>query len=197
MCRGLVISLAVCYHFVSFEVGEAQRMAGSSGTAVGLSHPFAPIIDAHSRVLVLGSFPSVKSRERGFYYGHPQNRFWAVLAALCAQAVPRTADEKGALLLCNGIALWDVLAGCDILGSSDARITNPRPNDIAALCGRAPIERVYLNGKKAGELYTRFIKDVPLPAVVLPSTSPANAAWSLARLIEAWSAVIDKRGGKC
>ncbi len=162
--------------------------------SVGLVHPFEPVWDKGSRILVLGSFPSVASRENGFYYGHTRNRFWAVLAALCGCNVPQTIPDKTALLKRGGIALWDVLSGCDIEGSSDASIRNAMPNDIAALCRKAPIERIFLNGRKAGDIFARTVgKSIDLPAEVLPSTSPANAAKSLESLIEAWGAAIGMR----
>ena len=160
-------------------------------TLLHVEHPFEPVSDERSRVLVLGSFPSVRSREEGFYYGHPQNRFWRVLALLVQCDVPATIDEKRELLLCHGIALWDVLKRCDVRGSSDASIRNAEPNDIAALLGRTRIQKIYCNGRKAGELYARYAETaVGMPAVVLPSTSPANAAWSLQRLALVWREVI-------
>lgn len=159
-----------------------------------ISHPFEPVYDGSSRVLVLGSFPSVASREQSFYYGHPQNRFWRVAAALCKRPVPQTTDEKLLLLHENRIALWDVISVCDITGSSDASIRNARPNDIAWLVSRAPIEKILLNGRRAGELYAKLTgASVSLPYAVLPSTSPANASWSLQRLLEAWAQLADAR----
>ena len=133
----------------------------------------------------------MRSREEGFYYGHPQNRFWRVLAALLGTDAPQTIDEKRVMLLQNHIALWDVLARCDIVGSSDQSIRRAEPNDIAALIRRTGITRVFANGSKAGALYERYAAEsCGMPAAVLPSTSPANAAWSLQRLIEAWRVVI-------
>ena len=151
-------------------------------------HTIAPVYDENSRILILGSFPSVKSREAAFFYGHPQNRFWRVLAAVLGEEAPQTAAEKKSLLLRHGVALWDVIASCDIVGSSDASIRNVRPADIGRVTGVAPIERVVCNGAAAGRLYRRHLEPVTgLPATVLPSTSPANAAWSLDRLIGRWS----------
>lgn len=159
-------------------------------------HPFKPEWDERSRVLVLGTFPSVKSREDGFYYGHPRNRFWPVLAAVLGAPVPAGVAEKRALLRRGGVALWDVLERCDIAGSSDQSIRLPIPNDIAGLLRRAPIERVFLNGQKAGALYQRYCASLcGLPATVLPSTSPANASWSLERLAEAWRVLAPGRTG--
>ena len=155
-----------------------------------LSHPFPPVYDENARVLILGSFPSVKSREQGFFYGHPQNRFWRVLAAVFGDPFPETVPERRALLLRRGVALWDVVAACEITGSSDASIRGAAVNDLRPILEAAPIRAIYVNGQTAGKLYKRF--DEPLlgrPAVILPSTSPANAAWSLERLAEAWRVI--------
>ena len=152
-----------------------------------LAHPFPPVCDENSRVLILGSFPSVKSREQGFFYGHPQNRFWRVLAAVFGDEVPMTVPERRAFLLRHGIALWDVLAACEIRGSADASIRAAQANDLTPILKAAPIHAIFANGQTAGKLYRKY--DEPLlriPAVALPSTSPANASWSLERLIEAW-----------
>ncbi len=151
-------------------------------------HTFAPVFDEASEILVLGSFPSVKSREQGFYYGHPRNRFWNVLTAVYGGAVPRSIAEKTAFLHRNKIALWDVIESCEITGSSDASIKNAAGNDLDVILSAAPIRAIFANGKTAGELYRRLL----LPrfgreVTVLPSTSPANAAFSLERLVEAWA----------
>ena len=152
-----------------------------------ISHTFMPVYDESSKALILGSFPSVKSREQGFYYGHPQNRFWKVLAAVCGCEVPKTIEEKKAMLLANHIAIWDVIDSCDIIGSSDSSIKNVVPADIAGLLSKTKIDRIFVNGKTAGNLYKKFSeKSTGIPAVVLPSTSPANAACSLEKLIEVW-----------
>lgn len=153
-------------------------------------HPIPPVYDAHSTVLILGSFPSVKSRETGFFYGHAQNRFWRVTAAVFGCPVPATIPEKRAFLLGNRIALWDVLAACDIDGSADASIRDVCPNDLAPILAAAPITRIFTNGAAADALYTRYLlQTVGIPAVRLPSTSPANAEWSLERLIDAWRVI--------
>lgn len=153
-------------------------------------HPIPPVYDAHSTVLILGSFPSVKSRETGFFYGHAQNRFWRVTAAVFGCPVPATIPEKRAFLLKNRIALWDVLAACDIDGSADASLRDVCPNDLAPILAAAPITRIFTNGAAADALYTRYLlQTVGIPAVRLPSTSPANAAWSLERLIDAWRVI--------
>lgn len=153
-----------------------------------ISHTFMPVFDESSELLILGSFPSVKSREQGFYYGHPQNRFWKVLAAVCGCELPCTIAEKKELLLANHIAIWDVIDSCDIIGSSDSSIKNVVPADIAGILTKTQITRIYANGKTAGNLYEKFSKEkTGMEITVLPSTSPANAAFSLERLIECWS----------
>ncbi len=155
-----------------------------------LSHQFEPVYDEKSRVLILGTFPSVKSRENNFYYGHPQNRFWKVLAAVMDASVPGTVEEKKEFLLKNGIAIWDVIASCDIVGSSDSSIRNVVPADIGRILNAAPIRTVYANGGKAYELYQKYsYPQTGREIVKLPSTSPANAAWSLERLTQAWSVI--------
>jgi len=156
-----------------------------------ISHTFLPVYDESSEILILGSFPSVKSREQGFYYGHPQNRFWKVLAAVCGCEVPQTIEEKKSILLTNHIAIWDVIDSCDIIGSSDNSIKNVVPADIAGLLSKTKITRVFVNGKTAGNLYKKFSEETTkIPAVILPSTSPANAAYSLEKLIEVWKSEL-------
>ena len=169
-----------------------------------ISHGFDPVFDERSRVLVLGSFPSVLSREHRFYYGNPRNRFWHVMAGVLGEREPATDDIAGkrALLLRHGVALWDVIESCDVRGSSDASIRNVVPVDVARITGVAPIRAVFCNGGTAGRLYARWLEPVTgLPAVTLPSTSPANAAWSAERLAARWreallAALVDaERGG--
>ena len=153
-------------------------------------HPISPVFDARSEILILGSFPSVKSREEGFFYGHPQNRFWRVLAAVLSCEIPRTVEEKRAMLLENHIALWDVIGSCEIEGSSDASIRSVVPNEIERLLSQTKIRRVFVNGKTAEKYYNRYLRErLAMEATCLPSTSPANAAWSLDRLIAAWQIV--------
>ena len=155
-----------------------------------LNHPFGPLYDESSRVLILGSFPSVKSREQNFFYGHPQNRFWKVVSAIFGQPVPQTIEEKKQLILGNGLALWDSIASCEITGSSDSSIRNARANDIRIILDSCNIERIYCNGRKSHELYKKYIEpQTGREAVCLPSTSPANAQWTLERLIEEWSVI--------
>lgn len=156
-----------------------------------LIHPFSPIFDSNSSLLVLGSFPSVKSREHSFYYGHPQNRFWHVIALICNASVPNTIEEKTTLLLKNHIALWDVIASCEVLGSSDSSIRNVIPNDLSEIFQTADIQNVYCNGSKAWGLYQRYsASKYHKDAVRLPSTSPANAAWTLDKLTAVWSSAL-------
>ncbi|MBQ6440562.1 MAG: DNA-deoxyinosine glycosylase [Mogibacterium sp.] len=161
-----------------------------------LQHPFGPLFNENSRVLILGSFPSVKSREQNFFYGHPQNRFWRVIAAVFKQPVPQSIEEKKQLILTNGLALWDSIASCEINGSSDASIRNARANDIGIILDNCNIKYIYCNGRKSHELYCRYIEpETGRGAVCLPSTSPANAQWTLEKLIEAWSVISGLSGG--
>ena len=153
-------------------------------------HPIPPFFNTESRILILGSFPSVKSREMLFFYGHPQNRFWRVTAAVFGDEAPQTIEEKKAFLKRNRIALWDVIASCDITGSSDASIKNVTPNDLTVILNHAPIEMIFVNGRTAEKMYQKYIADViGRDAVCLPSTSPANAAWSFEKLVEAWGVI--------
>ena len=155
-------------------------------------HSIAPVYSQNSRILILGSFPSVRSREVGFFYGHPQNRFWRVLSSLLGEAVGQTVDEKKSFLLTHGIALWDVIASCEIVGSSDASIRNAVPNDLSCILDTAPVGAVFTNGATAHRLYRKYLYHATgISDVCLPSTSPANAAWSQERLIEAWRVILD------
>ena len=155
-----------------------------------LQHPFGPLYCEKSRVLILGSFPSVKSREQNFFYGHPQNRFWKVIASIFDADVPETIEAKKALILENGLALWDSIASCEITGSSDASIRNVKTNDISIILDSCRIERIYCNGRKSYDLYRKYIEpETGREAECLPSTSPANAAWTLDKLIAAWQAI--------
>lgn len=156
-------------------------------------HPIRPIYDEKSEILILGSFPSVKSREEGFFYGHPQNRFWRVMARICDEPVPESIEDKTRLLLDNHFALWDVIHSCEITGSADSTIKNAVPNDIRKITEKAPIEKIFVNGRKAESLYKRYIeKETGIKAVCLPSTSPANALWSEGRLYEYWKSKIEE-----
>ena len=157
-----------------------------------LTHEFEPVYDENSRILILGSFPSVKSREMQFYYGHPRNRFWNILSAVYGAPLPGSVQEKTSFLLTNGIALWDVIAQCEIRGSSDASIRCAEPTDLRIILDRAPIKKICCNGNTAFQLFNRYQRVIcGREAVRLPSSSPANAAWSLDRLIEAWREEMD------
>ncbi len=154
------------------------------------SHPIKPVFDKNSRVLILGSFPSQKSREQMFFYAHPQNRFWQVLAKIFEREIPQTVEEKTQLLLTEQIALWDVIASCEITGSSDSSIKNAVPNDINEILSLADIKQIFVNGKTSEKYYNRYIKkEIGREALYLPSTSPANAAWTLEKLAEAWGII--------
>ena len=156
-----------------------------------VEHPFGPLFNENSRVLILGSFPSVKSREQQFFYGHPQNRFWKVIAALYHQEVPSTIDQKKKLILENHLALWDSIASCIVTGSSDASIREVRANNLSVILDHSPIRKIFCNGKTSWQMYEKWIRPVTgREAVCLPSTSPANAQWSLDRLIDAWSVIL-------
>lgn len=157
-----------------------------------VAHTFEPVCDEKSRILILGTFPSVKSRENAFYYGHPQNRFWKLLAALLEEETPSSVEEKKTMLLKHGIAIWDVISSCDIEGSSDSSIKNVEANDIAGLLEIGHIEKIYGNGDKACRLYDKFCKERAKKEIIrLPSTSPANAAFSMEKLLECWKVIKD------
>ena len=158
-----------------------------------IDHPFGPLYDASSRILILGSFPSVKSREQNFFYGHPQNRFWRVVSELLDEALLQTIPKKRKMLLSHHIALWDTIASCTVTGSSDASIKDVVPNDLSKILDGADIRQIYCNGATSWSLYEKYIRPVTgRSAVKLPSTSPANAAWSLLRLKEAWKVILEE-----
>ncbi len=150
-------------------------------------HPIPPFFDKDSTILILGSFPSVRSREQMFFYGHPQNRFWKVIAGVFDDDVPESISDKKDFLTKHHIALWDVIGECDIKGSSDASIENVVANDLSLIMNMANIQGIFVNGKTAEKYYKRYTENaVGQKAVCLPSTSPANAAWNLERLISDW-----------
>lgn len=154
-------------------------------------HNIPPVWDKNSKILILGSFPSVKSREMQFFYSYKYNRFWQVVSSVTGAPCPQSIEEKKAFLLQKHIALWDVIASCDIAGSSDSSITNVRVNDVAGITSSAPIVAVFANGAKSGSLYKKYLeKETGMPAITLPSTSPANAAYSLERLVAAWRVIL-------
>ena len=153
-----------------------------------VKHPFPPLYDENSRMLILGSFPSVKSREQMFFYGHPQNRFWKVTAGVFDVKVPVSIDDKKEFLLSHNIALWDVIAQCDITGSSDSSIKSVVANDLSVILDNCKIEKIFVNGKAAEKFFNKYTREkVGRDAVYLPSTSPANAAFTIEKLIEAWN----------
>ena len=160
-------------------------------TLTRIEHPIPPTWDARSEVLILGSFPSVKSRESGYFYGHPQNRFWRLLALLYGESCPVGNAGKRAFLLRHRLAVWDVIASCEISGSSDSSIRNAVPNDIRVILDGAEIRQICCNGQLSFRLYNRLLLPATgREALCLPSTSPANAAWTMDRLLGAWSVIV-------
>ena len=154
------------------------------------NHPFPPLYDKNSKILILGSFPSVKSREQNFFYGHPQNRFWKVVSAVMDTDTPVTIEEKSNFLHENHIAFWVVIASCDISGSSDSSIKNVVANDLTDILKNADIRQIFVNGKTAEKYYNKYIRNtIGREAVCLPSTSPANAGWRVEKLVDAWSVI--------
>ncbi len=155
-----------------------------------IQHPFPPLYNAQSEILILGSFPSVKSREQMFFYGHPQNRFWKVLAHIYHTQAPDTIADKKSFLLDRGIALWDVIASCEISGSADSSIRDVVANDLTPILQAASIRQIFVNGKTAEKYFNRYTKPlIQRDAICLPSTSPANAAWTLEKLVAAWQKI--------
>lgn len=155
-----------------------------------LTHTFDPVFDKESKILILGSFPSVKSRENHFYYGHPQNRFWKVVAEVLEKEVPQTIEEKKTFLLEHHIAVWDVIESCTIVGSSDSSIKDVVVNDFSRVLEESKIQMIFVNGGKAYELYHKYAEQkTGIQARKLPSTSPANAAWNLEKLLKAWCVI--------
>ena len=154
-------------------------------------HPIPPLYDKDSKILILGSFPSVKSREEAFFYGHKQNRFWKLLAGILSEKKPETVEEKKDFLHRNCIAVWDVIHSCDIIGSSDSSIKNVVPTDLKAIVKDSNVKRIFCNGKTSGTYFRKYQqKELGIEAEVLPSTSPANAAYSVERLVEIWKEKI-------
>lgn len=160
------------------------------------THPFKPIFDKNSKILILGSFPSVVSRKLGFYYANPQNRFWRVLAQILNAPLPASTDEKINFLLAHRIAIYDAAISCEIKGSSDAKMTAVSPANLEPIFKTANITQVYANGGKAHEICEKYLKTQILNAtgkepIKLPSTSPANANFSFERLVREWLSVVD------
>ncbi len=157
-----------------------------------LIHSIPPIYSANSKILILGSFPSVKSREQEFFYGHPQNRFWRVMSAVLGCSLPSTTDEKREMLLSHNIALWDVISVCDITGSADSTIKNAVPNDISIILENTRVKAIFLNGKTAEKYFNKYLRPTTeLPSITLPSTSPANAVFGFDALVREWSVIAN------
>ena len=155
-------------------------------------HPIPPLFDSNSEILILGSFPSVKSREECFFYGHPQNRFWKIVARVLNEKTPVTIQEKTDMMLKHRIAVWDVIHSCEIEGSADSTIRNVIANDLSIILGNADIKQIYVNGRKAEAMYKKYTeKQTGIKAIVLPSTSPANAAWNEDRLFDEWKKILN------
>ena len=155
-------------------------------------HPFGPLYDADSTILILGSLPSVKSREQRFFYGHPQNRFWPLLAALFGERAPESVEEKRALALRHHVALWDTIYSCDIVGSSDSSIRNVVPTDLRPILDGSRVRRIFCNGRTSGLYFKKYQAEIlGREAQTLPSTSPANAAWTMERLLDAWRVILE------
>ena len=156
-----------------------------------VTHQFEPVFDEDSKVLILGTFPSVKSREQMFFYGHPQNRFWKVISRVLGEKLPVTIDDKKAMLHAHHIALWDAIYSCDIIGSSDSSIKNVTPTDLSKIVEASKVTKVICNGKTSGKYYAKYQQKIlGIEPVVLPSTSPANAAFSVDKLVDIWGAEI-------
>lgn len=156
-------------------------------------HTIPPFYRENSEILILGSFPSPKSRESGFYYGHPQNRFWRVISAVFGENLPQTIDEKSDFLERRQIALWDVLASCEIHGAEDSSIKNEVPNDISEILNHSPIRRIFTTGGTAYRLYRKYLlPQCNIDAYPLPSTSPANCRVSLEALIEQYKVIKER-----
>lgn len=150
-------------------------------------HPFPPLYNEESGILILGSLPSVKSREAMFFYGHPQNRFWKMISLIFEEEMPVTVEEKKKLVLSHHLAMWDTIYSCDIIGSSDSSIRNVVPTDLKSIVENSKISKVICNGKTSGKYYEKYqMKELGIKPVILPSTSPANAAYSLEKLAGIW-----------
>lgn len=174
-------------------MGQTKKTSITDESKQRYSHTCYPIYDADCKALILGTFPSVKSRETAFYYGHPQNRFWKTLAGIFGETVPTTPDEKKTMLLRNHVALWDVIESCEVTGSSDSSIRNVVPNDITLILKSCNIDHIYGNGEMSVKLYNRYLKEsAGMEITKLPSTSPANATFSLERLIESWGIIKEQ-----
>lgn len=175
----------------SSKVALHTSVAKTAQKIAYIEHPLEPVFDEHSRVLILGTMPSPKSREVGFYYGHPQNRFWRVMAALTDEPLPTTNEERKSLILRHHLALWDVCASCEIAGASDASLRHAQPNDLSQILRITPLELVATTGTTAARLYKKLLQPQypDLPLLELPSTSGANASMRLVDLVQAYEAL--------
>ena len=168
-----------------------RHNALSGGKPQALVHPIPPLYDRDCRLLILGSFPSVKSREAQFFYGHPQNRFWPLLAQLLGEPKPTSIEAKKALALRHHIALWDSIASCTVVGSADSSVRDIKPNDLTPILDGSRVAHIACNGTLSYDLYMRHLYPATgLEAIKLPSTSPANAAYTMERLLEAWRVLL-------
>ena len=188
-------NIYLLYHNITLPksqpISAAKREAHADGENGTWRFDVPPLYDEKSRVLILGSFPSVKSREAAFFYAHPQNRFWPTLAAVLGEETPKTVKEKKAMALRRGVAMWDTIGSCEIVGSSDASITNVVPNDLSVILDAADIQAIFCNGGTSYACYKKYCRaKLGREAVQLPSTSPANARWTKEKLIEAWGAAL-------
>jgi len=175
---------------VHFAHGDKGAIINEEAIDLTQLHNIPPLYNKDSEILILGSFPSVKSREQQFFYGHPQNRFWKVISAVFNCETPVTIPEKKGFLYAHGIALWDVISSCEIKGSSDSSIENVIPNDIGIILRNSDVRKIYTNGNTSSELYRKFIYPrTGIESIKLPSTSPANASWSLEKLIDTWQII--------
>lgn len=171
---------------------KTENKQNKDGRYLHIEHPISPLYDAESKILILGSFPSVKSREAMFFYGHPQNRYWRLISELLGEEKPETVEEKSAMMHKHHIAMWDVIGACDIIGSSDTSIKNVVPNDLSEILNNSKVEKIFVNGGTAEKFYKKYTEKITgIKAVKLPSTSPANAAWNMDRLKEAWKVILD------
>lgn len=191
--NSIIISPSAMIVKLFFEKNDKKKEDFTMQKPIFAVHPFEPICSESSEQLILGSFPSVRSRELCFYYAHPQNRFWRVLSAIYGCELPKTDAERAELICSNRLALWDVLASCRVSGSADQSITEAKPNDVKGLLRLAPIKKILVNGRTAEAYYNRFLREaIGMEAICLPSTSPANAAWSMERLVEVWGGELKR-----
>lgn len=173
--------------------GNSRKMKTKEQKYQHIVHPIPPLFNSDSRILILGSLPSVKSREAMFFYGHPQNRFWKMISLIFEEPFPQSVEEKKKLVLEHKLAMWDTIYSCDIIGSSDSSIKNVTPTDLKRIVDHSKVERILCNGKTSGKYYEQYqMKELGIRAEILPSTSPANAACSLEKLVAVWGEALRK-----